>query len=283
MLRIAAYILALGALSAVVLEARPALRYASAIDKYRWNGEKFFRERGEIDSAFFGSSQMWNAVDTGLLNEQQPGRLHYNFGVHLEGHDLQAVLIRDLLRERKVRRVVLEVDPVEKESHPSFDYFFAPRDLLVTPFDRSAMRASIDRLTTRVGFTMVRGFVALVRSFFVAPVPDLHAGYFAPVGGPPIAPVPVVRRAEVREMTLRSVRRIAETCAAAGAELVLLHVPVRDGLVPSVEYVERLGAFGQVVVIDPTPFLDASFWADDAHMNAAGARVFTTAVAAALP
>lgn len=91
-----------------------------------------------------------------------------------------------------------------------------------------------------------------------------------------------------------AIRRIAAGVRAAGAELVLVSMPITDeyvalhphGEADFAEYVSALEALGaelDVPVLEHHDLRDHAWFADTAHLNVYGARAFTTLLAPELP
>lgn len=100
----------------------------------RWIYNRIFINPHKIDVAFIGSSHTMGAVQDSLLNEmfkQQNQDISVaNLGFCRTGRDLHYTFIKDLLDQKKIKLLVLEITEKEDyESHPDFPFLASNKDL----------------------------------------------------------------------------------------------------------------------------------------------------------
>jgi hypothetical protein len=100
----------------------------------RWIYNRIFLNPHKIDVAFIGSSHTMGAVQDSLLNEmfRKNGDdiAVTNLGFCRTGRDLHYTFIKDLLENKKIKLLVLEITEKEEyTSHPDFPFLASNHDL----------------------------------------------------------------------------------------------------------------------------------------------------------
>ena len=79
---------------------------------YPWIHQKIFKEQGDVDLVFIGSSRLWNDIHVPMVHEalsRQTGRDAevFSLGHPWNGYDAEYVIARDLLERRRARMMVI--------------------------------------------------------------------------------------------------------------------------------------------------------------------------------
>ena len=104
----------------------------------KWIYERIHFDRTPIDVAFIGTSHTQSAVDSRIVEEAlvEAGRkLHVvNFAIPHLGRDLHYLIVRELLENRRVGELVVELQEFEARApHPAFQRLADVRDLATAP------------------------------------------------------------------------------------------------------------------------------------------------------
>ena len=256
--------------------------------------------RSEADVVVVGSSRAWRHYDTDVL-ARAFGRSVYNAGCDGQGPPYVRGLLDLMMRRRAPRVVIVEADDrflarfAGSYDHvtvlaPFLDDSPVVRDLIYRrgPLERLKYLSSSFRYNSRILPILANLGVKPTTQAGFAPLERTMAPAATPVGdGSPRAPSDAVRvDAEYVEL-LRATLRSART---AGARVLLAASPRWDvpggqaaGGSSDTTAVRRLaveeGVPYVVISASNTPALrDPSLFADAAHLNRLGARVFTEAL-----
>lgn len=135
-------VLVLGALALLPDDRYARFAHASTESPHylriRWIYERIHFDRTPIDVAFIGTSHSQSAIDSRIVEEAMRARgqdVHVvNFAVPHLGRDLHWLLGRELLENRTVRELVVEVQDYEPRApHPAFQRLGSVRDLVTSP------------------------------------------------------------------------------------------------------------------------------------------------------
>jgi hypothetical protein len=302
-------LLALG--SMLMFELDPSLKYEMRAGQYRWMGQKIFDPKTEIDILFMGSSRTWTAVDTIELNRRFPDQIAYNFGKNWHGRQVDYVVLEDLLREKKVKKIALEVYRLEPgDIHPYTKFLAHPWDLSAQDFVNLSLE-DVLLLSPRFKFALeiqlqillglpVKSYYLLARRALVGSFreedlrqTDLSYGHLQP----PVTEEDQARFwSEIRDVPEkydqdddsdevildRYLHHIGELAQRHGVELYFLFVPARNEDAPGPRYRELLDRYGTFVDLRERDLNRFDLWRDSAHLNRKGAELFTERVAASV-
>ena len=135
---------ALGALMAMCLLPYPEYyRYFEIIDESRpkppWIYQRIHYDPTGIDVAFFGTSRTDGSVDSRIVARVLRKKLDrslnvVNFALPRTGRNMQYLLARELLQNRKVKMIIFELGPLEDRiGHPQFVTLADPWEVLTAP------------------------------------------------------------------------------------------------------------------------------------------------------
>lgn len=105
-------------------------------NRANWMYQRIYENPLPVDIAFIGSSRTENSINERLLEYYIPEYRTLNFAYCRYGRNLHYMLIKNLIEEKQVRAVVLEVRQEENPySHPVGAYFMENEDILTSyPF-----------------------------------------------------------------------------------------------------------------------------------------------------
>lgn len=96
-----------------------------------WIYDRIYNNPAPVDIAFVGSSHTIFGIDDTLMDQQIHSSQVTNFGYCRPGRNLNYLMARDLIEEKRPEMIILEVQEFEKPfSHPIFPYMAETRDLL---------------------------------------------------------------------------------------------------------------------------------------------------------
>ena len=104
----------------------------------KWIYERIHFDRTPIDIAFIGTSHTQSAIDSRIVEEalvERGKELHVvNFAIPHLGRDLHYLIVRELLENRQVGELVVELQEFEARApHPAFQRLADVHDLVTAP------------------------------------------------------------------------------------------------------------------------------------------------------
>lgn len=284
-------------LSALLFELQPQVKYNIHDPIYhRLKARIFDKTPARFDIAFFGSSHIWNAVNTELINKRRPQIYTYNFGVNWFGNDAKLILIRDLLEQKPVGKLVLEI--TNEDDHAKHNYF----RFLATMSDlEPALKDAWRNISWRDAVTLSPNFKEEAEHLAGTLVPFTTKGYYFTFREflwhtPPVDPddpagfLSIDRTIEFDDPSIyigqaddshkdvrlsRSLRSISKLCQQHGVELYFLFVPSRNEPSPGNKFLALLSEHGRVIQLDAKTYYQPDLWYNRGHLNTKGANIFT--------
>lgn len=308
-------------LGAIALPHDKYLRYQAPNDAQApvlyWIYERIHFDPTPIDVAFIGSSRTGNSVHSRRLEEDLASRgvsAHaVNFYCARAGVNLQYVIAKELLANRKVKLLVLEItEREERKGHDFFSLYADPSDVFAAPlFPNFNYLTDLARLPGRqFGLALDTALQSwgLRNPDFVPPLyegPNLdHAEFIQTLDGVKHFRVAAHSEAEmqaIRAGWLRGVTRsilpqslsdleyhmpryytdqILDLARARGTDVVFLYSPQFAGPRSPPPY--EIYASRASLVNPWTAVQDYRLWLDENHVNWSGAKRLTDYVADAL-
>jgi hypothetical protein len=298
------------------------LRYQSLNDHSApnayWIYERIHDDPTPIDIAFIGTSRTGRSMNTGRLQDdlaRHGVNVHaVNFHVVKTGRNMHYAIAKELLSNRKVKVLVLELTEVEDRTpHPDFIFLADALDVLDAPlWINTRYLADLARLPGR----QLDLFLETVAERLGWRIPDFTP---PPYEGPnldrteslttldgvthsleephTLAQMEAMRVAHDAELTPRVlpesldwleyrfpryyISQILDLAARHGTRVMFLYLPRYGGPATPAPY-ERLYA-QRGPLINPWPAVqDYRVWTDEVHVNGPGSRLATDFVAEAL-
>lgn len=285
----------LGAISVGIFESDPSLKYQLSYYAYRWFGATMYDSKVRIDTLFIGSSRTWAAVDPRIIREAHPEDQVYNFGVNWHGRHLRYVILRDLLKVKKVKRVILEVYHLEPGAYHRFSSLVGSLQdaplIIDALWNTKGLRfqRKLSEIWTYLLSQTVKSYYLLGRRWLLPA--DNFASIDRTFGYKKInnaaaerdyyeknksIPVKVKKFQDERsDYPMDTIERISALCQAHGAELYFLFVPGRNEALPSDRYQAQLESFAPLIVPDVAQLYRPDLWVNATHFNRKGAVLFT--------
>ncbi len=306
-MKLARFLLALALLSALSIVAfavDPSLKYEMKAYPYNWIGQKIFDPHTDMRIAFVGTSRTWTAVETDTINARMPRARAYNLGANWFGRQARWIVVRDLLEQQKLERLVLEVAHEEEyDVHPYSAYLGGPLDLptqklreldwrQVLGFQRPFKMVLADVIDYYACET-VRGFYLWYRRLWHGSIRDQDLrnqdaafGHHAPSVTAEaqaefyasIKDVPAHYGAFDDSSTLfrdEYLRKISALCREKGVRLYFLFIPERNAPLPGPRFLALLRELGEPVLLDLDGLFEPELWRDAGHWNGKGTAIFT--------
>jgi hypothetical protein len=299
------------------------LRYQSLNDHTApnayWIYQRIHNDPTPIDVAFLGTSRTGRSVNTARLQQGLAARgiqAHaVNFHVVKTGRDMHYAIAKELLTNRKVKLLVVEMTELEDRTpHPDFIFLADPSDVVLAPmvinlsyfYDLARLPGrQIDLfLETRLDQLQLR------KPTFIPPPyqgPNLDwTEYLETLDGkrhpltaahtleemqalrqkeeaavtPPVLP-PAMARFEFR-VPRYYIESILALAKEHGTKVAFMYIPRYCGP-PTPPPYDKLYA-GQVALMNPEPLLhDFRLWMDGTHVNWSGSQILTDYLAEELP
>lgn len=292
-----------GAASIAVFRVDPSLKYEIEDPAYRFIGRQIFVKRGPLDTAYLGTSRIWTAVDTKRINEAHPDQRSVNLGSNWFGRHARLVIVRDLLKSRPPRRLVLEVVHLEPTAeHPYSAALGYPEEVPMDQFARKwgpGTRAKNFREGVSYFFAYelgqaVKSYYLLYRRLtgsYMAEAPtyldqrfghhrveisaEAQQTYWDTIADDPPRYVPYDEKTSTPGEELDEIARL---CREANVDLWFLFLPERNGPLLGPEHRARLSRLGEIADVSVDDLFDHRLWRDNGHFNVDGVEILTTRV-----
>ena len=104
-----------------------------------WLYQRIFENQAPVDVAFIGSSRTLHAVNDKALGKTLSGKTGsdlnvVNFGFCQQGRNFQYAVLKDLLKHKHPKLVIIEITEDERRStHQSYPYIADARDIVFSP------------------------------------------------------------------------------------------------------------------------------------------------------
>jgi hypothetical protein len=99
-----------------------------------WIHDRIFWNTNDVDVAILGSSHTMNGVNDEILTLESNNQTITNFGYCRLGLNHRYVLLKEILKKKKIKHLIIEVREREsKYSHPIFPFVASSKDVLTAP------------------------------------------------------------------------------------------------------------------------------------------------------
>ncbi|MEM9023852.1 MAG: hypothetical protein AAGB22_08915 [Bacteroidota bacterium] len=267
-----------------------AYQYQNNVDcNTAWIYDRIFQNEQPVDVAFIGTSHTGCGVNDSLIQKQLRGDLSIaNLAYCREGRNLQYAVLKDLLKTKRPRLLVIEVQEEEKHhGHPEFAYMADAPDILNPVMVYNKKLFSDWGLATRARFDYHR------RRWTGDEKVYQRKGYGADHNHDPLFVIAdsarmhnhrqrqtnrYVNRQPVPEDDLATrfprkyLEKMLDLCQDHGVAVTFLYLPEYGSTLPAPLQQRYFEARGQLW-IPPQAVLDnPQFWADPQHLNYFGAK-----------
>lgn len=313
----AATVVVLTYVIALLLPHQPYIRFQQLASesvhylRVKWIYERIHFDKTPIDVAFIGTSHTQSGINSEKVEQviQRKGNnIHVvNFSVPHLGRDLQFLILRELIENRKVQKVVIELQEAEARApHPGFQRLALVEDIFKSPVViNSGIFENISRLPLRQIQLLLRSieprFFGLVGQFDPGSYEGAHWDDTYKLHGIDIprtkansreelqqAAVQLQKQFEKKQLVARKlwlpnmryslVERynylyldaMLDLASSHGVEVVFLYLPYYQGPKMPIGH-EYLVTKGRVIVPYEV-FSTSSYWQNVDHLNFSGAN-----------
>lgn len=266
-----------------------------------WIYKQLFKDTGAIDIAFIGTSHTMNALNDQWIEDTIRAATGKNIRCcNLSycgfGRDLDYIITRDLLQNKMVKTLVVEVREKEHEfGHLYFPYIAGSADLLTAPgyYNRSYLPNIYKSFLFRLQYLREK----ITREDEKRKVEIAHSRYGVSINYGHIESAELdsaKSRAALRKkneiqaiqtaVTLPAMYYVEQLSSLAKlhhVSLVFIYLPAYSGQASIQEIQEKYGKWGTVVFC-PAVYQNKSMWADDEHLNSSAAALVSGTLAKSL-
>lgn len=254
-----------------------------------WIYQRLFTDSTPVDIAFLGSSRTINGIQDTLLsrllsasNQKQTNVV--NLGYCRFGTDMQYVIAKDLLEEKKVKIIVIEItEGMNSSSHPVFPYYaqtseiVSPASLLNQAVPSNYYNAFLARLTQsrETIFNVPDTTLPLFPSYGYRGYPDNADP--SSLKEPEIAvksEANPIKRFE-KKYPEAWIARLVELCAENNVKVFFLYLPAYDDQPEPTEGLVFYRSLAPVLIPPNTSFRNKTLWRDHDHFNDRGAEILS--------
>lgn len=253
-----------------------------------WIYDRIYNNDKPIDIAFMGSSHTVNGIDDKLISENIQLGEAVNLGYCRLGRNLSYVLLKDLIAEKKIKHLILEVlEDEDRYSHPIFPYISSTYDVLLpTPFfnrdiisdlwthfvyKTEILQDIIYQQEQRVPFRSEEyGFTT---STDTASVEYLDAIALERSKTEP--PMSKFERDFHMNFARTYLSKIYNICKGNNIQITFLYIPAYGSLIDKPKEFETYSKYGKVLIAPKQILNNKNNWYDKGHLNQAGARALS--------
>jgi hypothetical protein len=260
-------------------------------DYSHWIYNRIYHNPKPIDVAFIGSSVTKSSVNDFYTEQafQKQTQLNWHFA-NLSfcqfGRNLYYVLLKDLLKERRVKYVVLEIRQDENfTGHPLFPYLADTESLCEAPLFLNHKYFSDLYLASVSRIEYWKQNIFYQKKVYETEMSDYGHAYWGQIVDSTLlekvklGEIKLHERQEFsifRAINLRYpryyIKKISQLCKANGAELLFLYTPFYGGIEFLPKELEFYKKYGEVFIPPPDVFVNKKLWADQTHINIHGAK-----------
>jgi hypothetical protein len=250
-----------------------------------WVHDRIFNNPRDIDIAFLGSSRTMNSINDGLISDRLAGREAVNFGYCRFGRDLHFILLKEIIRERNLKNLVIEVrDNENRFSHPVFPYIAQSRDvILANPIYNADLLSNV--------WTHFAYKIELVQDLIYmhdSAVPIRTGDFgFAPVEGTAstskldeIKKMRSIPKPEVMKIVQDFhacfarvyLEKISKICSERNIDIYFLYLPSYGSNIGKPKEYDTYLKYGEVLFPPNDIFDNQNNWYDENHLNKIGSK-----------
>ncbi len=252
-----------------------------------WFFDRIHHNAHRVDVAFFGSSHTINGVmDEYIQNQLNTLSVHVvNLGYCRYGVNIYPVLLKEILRAKKPKILVLEVREDESRySHPVFPYIADASDIfLATPFyNRDLGRDYFDSFLFRLKLIKAEYF----KNDSLVPVRTNDFGFMGSADTASKTYLEKIdlgqKRPKYRQNSMERsfymtypriyLKELSELCMKNHILLNFLYIPQYGSPEKEPLEMDTYKKYGKVLIPPSEIFKDQDNWFDENHLNHAGAR-----------
>lgn len=253
-----------------------------------WIYDRIYNNDKPIDIAFMGSSHTLNGIDDSLISENIQLGEAVNLGYCRLGRNLSYVFLKDLIAEKQIKHLVLEVlEDEDRYSHPIFPYLASTHDVLFPPpfFNRDILS---DLWTHFVYKTEILQDIIYkqeqskpirtVEYGFTTSQDTASVEYLDSIMQKRSKPEPLMSKFE-RDFHMNFARKylskINQICNKNNIQITFLYIPAYGSHLVKPKEIETYSKYGKVLIAPRQIFDDKNNWYDKGHLNHSGAKALS--------
>lgn len=257
-----------------------------------WIYDRIHHNKEEIDIAFLGSSHTINGINDSLISSQINPSKAVNFGYCRLGRNFSYALLQEILTQKKVRHLILEVREFEdRYSHPIFPFIGNSSDVLfANPFFNRDLFSDI--------WTHLAYKTELIQDYIYNPNNSeniRHEAYgFASSSDTAKTDlwseiIPKQKKAAIKLTTIEQnfhanfarvyLRKVSELCKKNQVKLTFLYIPSFGMILDKPSEYTTYEQYGAVLIPPKNIFTNPYNWFDKNHLNQTGAEQLSLWVA----
>lgn len=253
-----------------------------------WIHDRIHHNPDPVDIAFLGSSHTINGIDDRIISESLTPIKAANFAYCRLGRNLDYVLLKEILKKKKISKLVVEVrEREDRYSHPVFPYIASTPDV-VYPF-LIFNRDTFKDIWYHLSYKIETGQDVIYKR---DSIPDYRqedfgfAGHYDTALASLLDEIKIKRNLPKKEESKYMkefhlnyprgyLRKISQICKENQIALCFLYLPSygNQNKVPeALSLYEELG----IILIPPDTIFDNPLnWHDENHLNINGARLLS--------
>jgi hypothetical protein len=254
------------------------------MNKGVWMYDRIVTNDKPIDIAFVGSSKTINGIDDRLLSESLADQEVVNLGYCRFGRNLQLVVVRNLVENKAVKLLILEVRETEKTSgHPIFPYVASSTDVLLPyPFFNKHIAEDVWNhfsykleLTQDAMFSPTKEIPTTKELYGYVAARDTASASELNSGSKHLKQ-PAFQQKLQDNFALKHVEKISALCKENGVTLKLLFLPSFHKANQENLNASNYSSYGSLLFPPDSIFANPNHWFDRNHLNEAGAIKLST-------
>ena len=255
-----------------------------------WIYDRLYQNSKPVDIAFLGSSHTINGINDKLIEEKLKSYnlTVVNFGYCRLGRNLTFVLVKEIIKTKKPKYLVIEISKGEdRYSHPVFPHIAGTFDVIsANPFFNRDLLADIH---THLSYKIELLQEILFKNKSVVPARTSDFGFASSADtiamknlekakterSKPKSELNKIEQVFFMSYPKIYFKKIHRLCRKNNIEMIFLYIPPYGTIqfVPN-EYNTYI-RYGKVILPPATLFDNPNNWHDDEHLNQNGANEFS--------
>ncbi|NJM14980.1 MAG: hypothetical protein HC896_06000 [Bacteroidales bacterium] len=250
-----------------------------------WIYDRLFNNEKPIDIAFIGSSHTINGINDKLINENIECGKVVNLGYCRLGRNLSYVFLKELLTQKHIKHLILEVrEDEDRYSHPIFPYVANSRDVLLpNPFFNRDILADIwthlsykTEIFQDIIYKQEKYAPLSTNDFGIASSNDTATSTYLDeialkrsVLKPPLTKL---ERNFHMNFARKYLSKISKLCNKNNVQISFLYLPAYGSPYEKPKEFETYSKYGEILIVPKNILENKNNWHDDGHLNQAGAK-----------
>lgn len=250
-----------------------------------WIHDRIFNNPEPVDILFLGSSHTINGINDKLISEKLSSRQAINFGYCRLGRNLEYSLLKTILSEKKIKKLVIEVREGENWfSHPVFPFIADDKDVyLANPlFNSNLIKDMWKHTAYKLELFQERIYLQSdsvpynMNNFgFASHADTISSEYLKKIKLKNTGPKKEMSRLEQDYRYTYSriyIKKIVQICREESIKIYFVYLPSYGTNRSEPREMKIYEKFGPVLIPPKEIYENVYFWFDENHLNLAGAE-----------